>query len=125
MADAASLADILAAAKDVLNSALWTTAVTEVAADPTVVTGVFAYTAAACALQYRITASTGITGAEAAACDGVTGCETADPCAAGKYAVAVSGLVQTCALCPPGELLRRGEPACAACLPALPACLTL
>ena len=130
--DAASLADILAAAKDVLNSALWATAVTEVAADPTVATGVLSYTAATCALQYRITSSTGITGAEAAACDGVTGCETASDCAAGKYAVAVSGLVKTCALCPPGEPLRRGGaalPACAAllCLPCsalCPACQT-
>jgi len=98
--DAASLSALLTVARGILNSALWTAAVSEVAADPTVDTGVLSYTASTCDLQYRITSSSGITGAEAASCSGVSGCETASACAAGKYAVAVAGLVKTCALCP-------------------------
>ena len=118
----ASISEILTAARGVLNSALWSTAVNELAADPAVAGGVFSFTAAACTLQYRITSSTGIAGAETAACAGVAGCQTNAPCAAGQYAVAVSGLSKTCALCPPGEggAAVRG---CCEGLLRLPACL--
>ena len=103
VAEAASLSSILDAVKGILNSALWRTAVTEVAAVPVISAGVLTYTASACPLKYRITSSIGIVGAETGACASVSGCESSANCTAGTFAVAVAGLVKTCALCPPGE----------------------
>ena len=111
VADAAGTLEVLTAAKDVLNAAIWSTPVTELTSADLVQQGVFSFISSTCTLQYRIT-SGGFGSRPASkpnACDGIAGCETTASCVAGQYAVTVTALNSTCALCPPGEKLLRGK----------------
>lgn len=114
VADAAPLAAILEAARGLLDSYLWSQAVGDVVAAPSVDAGTLAFTAGGCALQYRITESAGIDGAATANCS-ASGCQTDGPCAAGQYPLDVAGATKVCALCAPGSYADAGASACSPC----------